>query len=100
MISLPGTDEKVLLARVSAGSEKAFRELFDQYRDRVYNFSMHLTRSEILSEEIVQDVFMKIWINRSNLTNISFFASYVRVAARNTALDYFRKLAREKLAME
>jgi RNA polymerase sigma-70 factor (family 1) len=77
----------------------AFRSLFDQYRQRIYSFSMYLTRSEIISEEIVQDVFMKIWINRETLTEISVFSAYIRTAARNAALDYFRKMTREKMAL-
>lgn len=41
---------------VTQGNEHAFRQLYDKYRNEIYSPGMHLTRSEILSEEIVQSI--------------------------------------------
>lgn len=92
-------NEKNLLSRVSDGDEHAFRQLFDQYRNKIYSLGMHLTRSEILSEEIVQDVFMKVWEKRGQLPAINYFNSWLRTIARNTCSNYLRNLAIEKLAL-
>ena len=60
---------------------------------------MHLTRSEILSEEIVQDVFMKVWEKRDQLPEINYLNAWLRTVARNTCSNYLRNLAMEKLVM-
>src|SRR5688500_1964413 len=60
---------------------------------------MHLTKSEILSEEIVQDVFMKVWEKREQLQGINYLNAWLRTVARNTCSNYLRNLAMEKLVM-
>lgn len=85
--------------QVSEGDEHAFRQLFDQYRDRIYSLGMYLTRSEILSEEIVQDVFLKVWEKRDQLAGINYFNAWLRTVAKNTCSNYLRNLAMEKIAM-
>lgn len=97
MNSEPSFAEKHLLRLVAGGNETAFRQLFDQYRDKLYSLGMHLTRSEILAEEIVQDVFMKVWEKRKELGEINYFNAWLRTVARNTCSNYLRSLAMEKL---
>jgi RNA polymerase sigma-70 factor (family 1) len=92
-------EEKALLMEVSQGDEKAFRRLFDQYRQKIYSLSMHLTRSDVVSEEIVQDVFMKVWTNKNQLVQLDYFNAWLRTVARNTIISYLRSLTREKLAL-
>ena len=50
---------------MAAGDENAFAELFKNYYNQLGGFIMRLTESEALTQEIVQDVFLKIWINRT-----------------------------------
>jgi RNA polymerase sigma-70 factor (ECF subfamily) len=95
----PIYNEKELLRRVAEGDEKAFRRLFDGYRQKIYNLGMYLTRSETLAEEIVQDVFLKVWQKRQELTIIDFFNSWIRTVARNTSINYLRSLAVERLGL-
>lgn len=93
------SDEGDLILRVSRGDEFAFRQLFDHYRNRVYSLGMHLTRSELMAEELVQDVFLKVWTNRSQLTSILYFNAWLRTIAKNTCSNYLRSMAIEKLAI-
>ena len=92
-------NENDLLVQVSQGNEYAFRQLYDKYRNKIYSLGMHLTRSEMLSEEIVQDVFMKIWEKRDQLEGINYFNAWFRTVTRNTCSNYLRSLAMEKLVM-
>lgn len=92
-------DEKMILSRVAKGDESAFRVLFDRHRQKIYNLAMYLTRSEVHSEEILQDVFMKVWKNRAQLNEIIYFNAWLRTIARNTTTNYLKSLAREKLAL-
>ena len=92
-------NENDLLVQVSQGNEYAFRQLYDKYHNKIYSLGMYLTRSEMLSEEIVQDVFMKIWEKRDQLEGINYFNSWFRTVTRNTCSNYLRSLAMEKLVM-
>lgn len=92
-------NEKDLLLQVANGNEVAFRQLFDHYRNKIYSLGMYLTRSELMAEEIVQDVFLKVWEKRQELSGIQYFNGWLRTVAKNTCSNYLRDLAVEKLAM-
>jgi hypothetical protein len=87
--------EKVLLCKVAAGDENAFAELFKNFYNPLGEFVMRLTESEALTQEIVQDVFLKIWINRVVLAEIDCFKAYLLVVARNHAFNCLKQIARE-----
>ena len=91
--------EANLIQKVSQGDASAFRQLFDHYRNRIYSLGMHLTRSETMAEELVQDAFMKVWENRNQLVSIHYFNAWLRTVAKNTCSNYLRSLAIERLAM-
>jgi RNA polymerase sigma-70 factor (family 1) len=95
-----GGNEKELLLRISKGDEVAFREIFDQYTGKIYSFSMYLTRSEFLAEDITQEVFLKIWTNRQKLTEVEYFYAYLKTIAKNIFSTYLRRLALEKLILK
>lgn len=57
---------------------------------------MRIAESRPLTQEIVQDVFLKIWINRASLSNIESFKAYLFVVARNHAFNCLKQLARER----
>jgi RNA polymerase sigma-70 factor (family 1) len=87
---------KSLLLKVAEGNEDAFRQLFKIYYNQLGDYIMHITESEPLTQEIVQDVFLKIWINRSSLADINCFKAYLHVVARNHAFNCLKQIAREK----
>jgi RNA polymerase sigma-70 factor (family 1) len=89
--------ESELLIKVSTGDQKAFTELFERHQTLVYDFSIRLTRSKIQAEEIVQNVFIRIWINRANLVNIENFGAYLNRATRNHSYTVLKKLAAQSL---
>ena len=88
-------EEKLLLKEVSKGNEKAFRILYDRYFDRLAAFIFKLCKCETVTEEIVQDIFLKLWINRHLLDQLDCPKAYIFSMARNSSIDYFRRLARE-----
>lgn len=87
---------QLMLEKVAAGDSAAFRQLFYAYHQRLGSYIFRITESRELTQEIVQDVFLKIWINRAHLEVVGSFESYLFVAARHHALNYLKKLAREK----
>jgi RNA polymerase sigma-70 factor (ECF subfamily) len=88
--------EKILLSKVAEGDEHAFAELFKNYYNLLGTFIMRLTESAPLTQEIVQDVFVKIWVNRSVLADVECFKAYLIVVARNHAFNSLKQIAREK----
>jgi RNA polymerase sigma-19 factor, ECF subfamily len=92
----PPYDEKTLLSRIAQGDEIAFTVLFYTYHNKLGTYILRLTDSFPLAEEIVQDVFLKIWQNRSSLTNVHHFEAYLFVIARNKAFNCLKQIARER----
>ena len=92
----PLYNEKALLTQIIQGDEKAFRIVFDHYRDAIYSFALKIVQHELIAEEIVQDVFVKIWTNRNGLGAIRNFADFIFIITRNHTLNSLRRLAKEK----
>jgi RNA polymerase sigma-70 factor (ECF subfamily) len=89
-------EERELLYSIAKGDEAAFGRLFHAYHQRLGAFIYRLTESFPATQEIVQDVFMRIWLKRETLPEVGSFEAYLFVAARNHALNYLRKVARER----
>lgn len=87
-------NEIELLRLTALGDELAFGRLFEHYKDRIYTIAFKLTRSNIISEEIVQDVFLKIWQKRADLNSIQNFSAYLFIVARNTGYKILKDTAR------
>jgi RNA polymerase sigma-70 factor (family 1) len=83
-------NEIALLARIARGDERAFREVFDHYQRYIFTFAQKITRSSSDAEEIVQDIFLKIWFNRDQLLTIENFGAYLNRLVRNQALNLLR----------
>lgn len=98
MKTVPLFDEAEVLLQVAGGSERAFTLLFRQYSPKVYSFALKLTRSEELAEEVVQEVFIKIWLNREGLGEIIEFGAYLNRINRNHCLNLIKRLANEAKA--
>ena len=89
-------NEKELLLQVARGDESAFRQLFLQWNQLLAGYVFRITESRELTEEIVQDVFMKIWMVRETLTGINNFKHFLLVVARNQAFDALKKQLKEQ----
>ena len=88
-------NEKRLLQQVAAGNEHAFKQLFDLRRQKVYSFAFHLTRSDLMAEEIVQEIFLRIWLHRRQLSDILHFHAWLNTLVRNLSYTWLRRMALE-----
>ncbi len=91
--------EKIWLERIAGGDEQAFRELYDQYSPRIYSLGVHITHSSILAQELVQEIFEKLWNKRSNLYGIDNLPAYIKAMTRNTASNHLKRMAHEQLVL-
>ncbi len=92
-------DEKALLLKVAEGDERAFCALFERYHGLLATHVMRITRSQELTEEIVQDVFLKIWMSREALAEIHDLRAYLYIVSKNHALNSLKKVARERVTL-
>lgn len=89
-------NEKELLQLVAEGNEPAFRKLFADHHQLIGAHILRITKSKQLAEEIVQDVFLKIWMARETLAEIENFKAYLFIISRNHTLNVLRKIAKEQ----
>jgi len=95
-LSLP--NETDLLALVAQGDEKAFGILFHHYRPKIYSYAFHLFRNINSADELVQEVFLKVWLHRNKLPHVLKFEAWVFIIARNQVFDTLKFLAKEASA--
>jgi RNA polymerase sigma-70 factor (family 1) len=85
-----------LFSEMVLGNEKAFDVFFYRYNTKVYYFILHIVKVEEIAEELIHDVFLKIWLNRENLRHIENPGNYLFVVAKNHSLNQLDKVARER----
>jgi RNA polymerase sigma-70 factor (family 1) len=92
MIMTATIDE--LVGRIANEDDvKAYKQLFHLYYERLRQFAFSLTRSRESSEEVVSDVFLKIWIKRKSLLKIQNKHLYFYICTKNHSLN---RIAKEK----
>jgi RNA polymerase sigma-70 factor (ECF subfamily) len=88
------------LKKIAAGDRGAYAWLYKNYCSKLYNYILVLTTDKALSEDIVQDAFLKIWNNKETLTAVNNFNSYLYTTARNLLLDKWRRKQNEKIHLK
>lgn len=88
--------EKLLVREIIDGNEKAFRKLYDTYSGSLYAYCFSILKSKTYSEEIIQDVFLKVWSHRKNLDPDLSFKSYIYTITRNLSFNFLSKAANNK----
>jgi RNA polymerase sigma-70 factor (family 1) len=93
-------NDKDLINLVAKGNELAFSQLFENYQDRVYKTAFFYLKSDTGAEEVVQEVFLKIWQKRQSLNEVSYFTTWLLKLTKHHIIDHLRKMARESAALE
>ena len=84
---------KELIKGVKHGKLSCFQKVFDQYSKPLYYFSLIYMKTNELAEDVVQEVFLKIWDSRKNINTNSSFKAYLFQIAINTIRKHFRSQA-------
>jgi RNA polymerase sigma-70 factor (ECF subfamily) len=93
-------NEKELLRCSAEGNEAAFASLFRIYRHKLYGFLLRATGSPETAEDVIQDVFLKLWKDRTALLHIEQFGGYVYRMAQNRVINSLKRMAKETLILE
>jgi RNA polymerase sigma-70 factor (family 1) len=88
--NLNSTDESKLVTELIKGNILAFNTLFRKYDNRLYLFALGYLKSEEEAEELVQEVFTKIWEKRADLKEELSFKSYLFAISFNIIRKHFR----------
>ncbi len=90
---VPLHNEQELKAFIAQGSETAFTTVFHHYRHKVFTVAGKITGSRTLAEEIVQDVFLKLWIKRQQLRDVRDLDAFLFIMTRNECFSALKKIA-------
>ena len=83
-------DERRLIEMLREGDSLSFEILFQQYYVRFYNFVRSFIKDAQFAEDIVQNVFLKIWVNRRNLQPDQSIHNYIYVLTKHEILNHIR----------
>ncbi|MGN6435676.1 MAG: RNA polymerase sigma factor [Agriterribacter sp.] len=88
--------DKKLFQQISTDDELAFRRFFDLYKVEVFRAIIRLTKSQLIAEEILQEVFISLWISRKHLAKVEEPVSYLYRILLNKTTDYLKKEANQE----
>lgn len=86
-------DDHTLVQLLQNGNVAAFDSLFKVYSPKLYGFALKYFKNELDAEELVQEVFVKVWENRLTLKSELSFKSYLFTIALNQIRKHFNKKA-------
>lgn len=93
------TDEHLFLA-VKNDDYLSFNQLFTRFYKRLCLFVVEYTHDEDAAEDIVQEFFVKLWINRKRIIIQETISAYLYRSTRNTALNYLRAEKNKRKAVK
>lgn len=88
--------DAVLVRRIRAGDERALEEVFRAHYTGMASFVQRYVFAPDIAEELVQDIFVKLWSRREQLSEIESFKTYLYRAVRNQALNWLRRRKLER----
>lgn len=92
---LPTYNEDELWLQLANGNEEAFSRIVHHYYPRLLPFAIKITKSKHIAEEIVQDVFLRLWENRVDMQDISLPGAWLFRVAGNLSLNWLKRAALE-----
>lgn len=91
-------NEIELLQQAATGDANAFAQLYNHYRTLVYRFIYKYVKSPQLSDDLTQEIFIKVWENKAALTDRLAFKSYLFTISRNHTLNFLKRAAIDSTA--
>ena len=89
--------QRIILQKIAEGDQEAFKALYLFFSKKLLHFAFAIVKVKESSEEIVEDVFIKLWKSREKLVHIQNINVYLYSAIKNTSLNYISKKAKANL---
>lgn len=87
--------DKAVISALKAGDEKAFTLLFEQYSNKLFHYYYRYLKRRDIAKEFTQDVFLKLWKNRTSV-NEEHFEAWLFTLAKNHLFDFLRRQVKER----
>ncbi|HVI48541.1 MAG TPA: RNA polymerase sigma-70 factor [Chitinophaga sp.] len=84
----------------SGSEEAAFTAIYNRYKEAVWQVALMYTKDVNMAQEVVQEVFYRIWANRAGMHKISNIRHYLFIIARNYIFNHFKQAAYEEAKYE
>ncbi|MDI3320871.1 RNA polymerase sigma factor [Pinibacter soli] len=84
---------KTLLTHLKVGNKSAFVHIYNTYHNSLYGYALRFVKIPQVAEDIVQEVFIKVWDRRSNIDPSLSFKSYLFTITRNAVFKQLKKIA-------
>lgn len=94
------TIDSTLFDRLARGEEEAFERIVHAIYKKLFLFTVSLVRSEAEADDIMQEVFMKIWLHRTSFATIDNPMAWIHTVIANTASNHLRALLRRELRIK
>ncbi|MBN2414737.1 RNA polymerase sigma-70 factor [bacterium] len=94
-MSIPETDDRILSIRIRESDQSAFKELYLRYYEAISRYVWYRLRSREQVEDLVQEVFTRLWSHRSRLRPDKSVKAYLYRTASNLIVDRYRKRGSE-----
>lgn len=95
MIAYSTYDENMLVSLLKTGNEEAFTEIYNRFHKPVYGYLLALVKSPEIAEDLVNEIFLKVWEVREKLEIKISFSAYLFRICHNKAVDATKKIAGE-----
>ncbi|MBE6231357.1 MAG: RNA polymerase sigma-70 factor [Bacteroidales bacterium] len=89
-------DEKSLILRLKNSDKSAFKCLFEHYYPIFLSFAKRMLKDSYVAEDLIQNVFMRIWVLRERLDENRSLKNYILIAVRNEIYYYLRSEFKNK----
>ena len=92
--------QRHLLLQIEQGNEEAFAELYKLYVPALSTFLTSLTHSSAITDELMQDIFLQVWLNRDKLSTIVHPKAWVFKVATNITYNFLRRKITERKILD
>ncbi|MGC4036051.1 MAG: sigma-70 family RNA polymerase sigma factor [Chitinophagaceae bacterium] len=97
MQQIPACQNRKYINGISEGDYKVFEAFYISYKVKAKNDIIKFLGDSHLAEDILQDLFLKVWAKRDKIITVEDFCSYLYMMTRNLVFDYFRKQKKYRL---
>lgn len=85
------TEDYALLQEIQRGSEAAFNQLVNRYKNRLFNFVLRMVRTREEAEDLVQETFLRVFQHKNNFNPAYSFSTWIFTIALNLARNFLRR---------
>lgn len=84
------------IQQIAKGNEQVFKEVFDTFYPRLVGLSMKYVNDKMVAEDIVIDIFRKVWEKRQYISEVGSFDSFLYTSVRNATFNHIRNQSRKE----